>query len=1231
MYMRTASFALLWSLAAARDISYVIEPFERELEYNIGTDASSIRLASSALFGNGSHAILFSDDLTTKAFGLSLDGEVEAHNCWGTEGISLWYKLIFEEDEADEPASVALSMSLTNDLDVTFSANKTELPDPINGGWLEKEWKWDDFGAPGVVVRENLQANIRGWQLSVEAVGSMTVLVDHLSCQGDRLLEALFLDDSTFQFGPSPSKSTWAYRSHESALSVNHTEVTASNSSLYVDYLVEQTAVWGGNFRLDHTAPGNAYYNFSGVDSIRMPYHVTQTASPPERPQLRLILLEGQGCQEGCSAATELENFYSFHYILSNVNEADEDTSIAIPLVGDSDASSPFAFTGWYGQQRNAVLDKEQIKGFSLEISIDPSGKIGSTASGSFSMGPFQAGGPLPPKSNATCTYEPELMMLNAHSFKIIVFEQDCCLRCEMEEDCNYAVSTSGGRDCMVASSIAPDEIAMIRTQDQAQSQRFFIASNSLRWCDVCLCDRSANAIDCRGKDLVTAPSVFDEDWDVQLMDFSENPRLVVIGDSLTPFGNSLEELRLPRNIKHVSKSSTSKLSRLKRITTEGTSGGNAVTRNIVTSKEEAFGNVCCVPQPFVDENAKEGIASRTPGLFSCNMTQDQIGDDTVYEPFVEYVHTIQSEYITSTSSFMAEAAESAEKCAEYCDVSIECRYFTFDTRVNNAGNTCILIHDKYADPATRCCTEANHYADKERTLPGYVSGRPPRARVSDDNARVVVTVTNDVVDKESSYEGSFEVSLGSTPMRGAVWVEPYVSSDTTATVAFIPSRVVLYDSNTSREVVVRASGVEQGSIESLVIGNRVTACDTAFTSLLDDSTLNLAMSLVGDSPRSSSILISSLIVLCILAISTFGIVATIQKEKRKRLEDLVWKIDAEELYFPATPVVLGRGTFGLVLLAEFRGTEVAVKRVLPTRKTTSTGDIEEEGAVNDQLKQSFLAEMRQLSMLRHPCITTVMGKHTKLKSPSNEGLTNFTSCSGAVIDPKSEPLLVMERMDHGSLYDLLHNDTFAMDGELLLNILRDIGQGVRFLHASTPLVLHGDLKAQNILVDGKFRAKVADFGLSQKKSLGVVGTPFWMAPELLRGESCNSSASDVYSFGIILYEVYSRKEPYADDASMGLQRLILSIADPAVSHRPIMPPSSPTTIQAMMLDCVRHDPEQRPSFTEIDMQLQRVSAETVAPRVHDKQNANPTWKIDQKQRTEQLLFHLFPPEVAKT
>ena len=70
------------------------------------------------------------------------------------------------------------------------------------------------------------------------------------------------------------------------------------------------------------------------------------------------------------------------------------------------------------------------------------------------------------------------------------------------------------------------------------------------------------------------------------------------------------------------------------------------------------------------------------------------------------------------------------------------------------------------------------------------------------------------------------------------------------------------------------------------------------------------------------------------------------------------------------------------------------------------------------------------------------------------------------------------------------------LDGDLILPILRDIAQGMRFLHVHKPPIIHCDLKAENCLIDSHFRAKVADFGLSAKETLGVTGTPYWMVSE---------------------------------------------------------------------------------------------------------------------------------------
>ena len=126
------------------------------------------------------------------------------------------------------------------------------------------------------------------------------------------------------------------------------------------------------------------------------------------------------------------------------------------------------------------------------------------------------------------------------------------------------------------------------------------------------------------------------------------------------------------------------------------------------------------------------------------------------------------------------------------------------------------------------------------------------------------------------------------------------------------------------------------------------------------------------------------------------------------------------------------------------------------------------------------------------------------------------------------------------------------------------------------------------------------------------------MAPELLRGESHNSTASDVYSFGIILYEVYSRKDPYAGE---DMEEVLRLVADAKVNKRPEIPQEMPPMIQALMTDCLVADPQQRPTFAELDQRLLRVD-ETRLETNHIARSGK---------RRNISLFDIFPPDVAKS
>lgn len=192
------------------------------------------------------------------------------------------------------------------------------------------------------------------------------------------------------------------------------------------------------------------------------------------------------------------------------------------------------------------------------------------------------------------------------------------------------------------------------------------------------------------------------------------------------------------------------------------------------------------------------------------------------------------------------------------------------------------------------------------------------------------------------------------------------------------------------------------------------------------------------------------------------------------------------------------------------------------------------------------------------------------------------------------------------------------MLAEIVLPVLQDIACGMRFLHASE--IVHGDIKAANILVDRRFRAKVADFGLSSRNTAYEQFSSFWMAPELLRRTSAPSFKSDIYSFGILLYEVYSRKDPYSDE--FGSEEDILKrISDPEINLRPTIPYTCPGKAKTLIVECWSPLQQERPTFEELDLQLKRMNTDSLSPNVPEQSQA--------LSKTNSLLHTMFPEHIA--
>jgi serine/threonine-protein kinase CTR1 len=155
------------------------------------------------------------------------------------------------------------------------------------------------------------------------------------------------------------------------------------------------------------------------------------------------------------------------------------------------------------------------------------------------------------------------------------------------------------------------------------------------------------------------------------------------------------------------------------------------------------------------------------------------------------------------------------------------------------------------------------------------------------------------------------------------------------------------------------------------------------------------------------------------------------------------------------------------------------------------------------------------------------------------------TYLGSAIIPPKLA--IVLEFMPGGSLYRAIHrrrrNNLGAFPLLKSLWIAFGIAKGMTYLHAQYPVIIHRDLKSPNILLGTNVReVKITDFGLSRLRvssfvNTGPGGTPEWMAPELLRQDPFDEQ-SDVFSFGVILWELIMCEKPWRDDHPMQIGTL---------------------------------------------------------------------------------------------
>lgn len=303
--------------------------------------------------------------------------------------------------------------------------------------------------------------------------------------------------------------------------------------------------------------------------------------------------------------------------------------------------------------------------------------------------------------------------------------------------------------------------------------------------------------------------------------------------------------------------------------------------------------------------------------------------------------------------------------------------------------------------------------------------------------------------------------------------------------------------------------------------------------------------------------------------------------------------IDPQQIFLQK---IIGEGTFGRVWSARWRSASVAVKEFVFAQAAVAG-----KSAMQQEIVEEIIGEAGMMAILRHPNVLQLFG----------------CSLTAQAI------WIVSELCSLGSLRQVLDDNERSLPVDIRVNLALQVAEGMAYLHNQDPPIIHRDLKSHNIFVHETYTdtedspavaekeqngsvqrllqpekmtthstlvAKIGDWGSARATLSGSrtmthgVGTACWLAPEVIK-HARSSKYSDVYGYGIVLWELATREEVY-----QGLEttQIIAKVANESL--RPPVPQDCPW--KDLMVKCWEERPQDRLEFNDIVGELNRISEE---------------------------------------